>query len=118
MCAGAVALEAKTVPAEQLGQFYRSGGKWGIRYYDENGVRRRQGGFDTKTQAGKWIDGRLDTVEALRRGDTCAVRRQAMPTFAELVAEYVEQHSAERNTLHAASALAVCDRHVRRHPHR
>jgi hypothetical protein len=40
------------MPAIQRGQAYKLGvGKWGLRYYDENGVRRRKSAFPSKSAA-------------------------------------------------------------------
>jgi integrase len=66
--------------------------------------RDRAPGFATKSEAGEWLDRKVDEVEALRRGDVAAVRRQSMPTLAELVAEYLGQHNAEPNTLRTLQA--------------
>jgi hypothetical protein len=88
------------MPSRQRGRVEKlPSGRWSARWYDEHGVRQRQGGFDTKTAAGEWLDGKLAEVAGLRRGDVAAVRRQTMPTLAELVDQYLEQHSAEENTL-------------------
>lgn len=92
------------MPAIQRGSFRKRGGKWAVRWYDENSNRRERGGFDTKTAAGEWLDSKLDQVSALRRGDVGATRRQSMPTLAELVTEYTEQHNAEANTLRTLKA--------------
>ena len=37
-------------------------GRWSARWDDHGGVRRRQGGFGTKTEAGEWLDRKLDEV--------------------------------------------------------
>ena len=79
-------------------------GRWSARWYDETGVRRRQGGFDTKSAAGEWLDGKLKEVAALKRGDIPTMRRQTMLTLRELVDEYLEQHSAEKNSLRTLRA--------------
>lgn len=87
------------MPAKQRGSVARRHGSWHVRWYDEKGKRRERGGFDTKTAGREWLDTKVDGVLALRRGDLPALRRQQMPTFAELVAEYLAQHTAEANTL-------------------
>jgi integrase len=93
------------MPAIQRGTLRkREGRSWLARYYDENGARRERGGFATKSEAGEWLDAKVRSVEALRRGEVAAVRRLTMPTLAELVEEYVEQHSAEANTLRTLRA--------------
>lgn len=89
------------MPTAQRGSLYRQGTGWAARYYDETGRRRRQAGFETKTDAGKWLSTKLDEVEALRRGDVAAIRRREMPTLAELVDEFLGQHPGEANTIRA-----------------
>ena len=37
------------MPSVQAGQVIRLGGSWGVRYYAEDGKRRRQGGFATRS---------------------------------------------------------------------
>ena len=85
--------------SRQRGNLRKRGKAWASRWYDENGARRERGGFATKTEAGEWLDTKLETVTALRHGDIAVVRRQTMPTLQELVDEYVEQHNAEANTI-------------------
>jgi integrase len=87
------------MPSAQRGSTVKRGKAWQARYYDENGARKAQGGFETKTAAGDWLDGRVKGVAALRRGDPPALRRQQMPSLTELVDEYLGQHTAEANTL-------------------
>jgi integrase len=77
------------MPSIQRGQVYKRNGSWGFRWYDADGVRRRKGGFETRTDA-------LDALEnTLRRS------RGLRPelTLAELVDEYLEQHIAEASTI-------------------
>jgi hypothetical protein len=64
------------------------------------------GGSLFRHAPGRWLDTRLDTVEAFRRGDTAAVRRQDMPTLNGLVDEYLGQHVAEANTIATRPARA------------
>jgi integrase len=92
------------MPSTQRGTLDKRGRTWQARWFDENGARRSRGGFATKAEAGEWLDGRLDEVERLRRGEPAAVRRQTMPTLQELVDEYLEQHSAEANTIRTLRA--------------
>jgi len=47
---------------------------------------------------------KLKEVAAFKRGDVSSIRRQTMLTLRELVDEYVEQHSAEQNTLRTLRA--------------
>lgn len=92
------------MPAKQRGQIYKSGKTWGVRFYDETGARRRQGGFASKTAAGEWWDTKVDEVAALRRGDPVALRRRQIKTLDELCDEYLEQHTAEANTIRTLTA--------------
>jgi integrase len=92
------------MPSIQRGTLDKRGKSWQARWHDENGVRRSRGGFATKSEAGEWLDAKLDEVEALRRGDVAAVRRRAMLTLAQLIAEYLGQHNAEANTLRTLKA--------------
>ena len=92
------------MPSVQRGSVVRHGSGWSARFYDEHGGRRRKGGFQTRTEALEWLARKLGQVEALRSGDVSAVRRQAMPTLTQLVDEYLEQHSAEQNTLRTLRA--------------
>jgi integrase len=87
------------MPSVQRGSVVKHGSGWSARYYDETNARRRKGGFGTRSDALEWLGRKLDEVEALRNGDVGAVRRQTMPTLGRLVDEYLEQHSAEQNTL-------------------
>lgn len=92
------------MPSVQRGTLDKRGRSWQGRYHDENGLRRSRGGFPTKSEAGDWLDRKLEEVEALRRGDVVALRRREMPTLSELVDEYVAQHSAEANTIRTLRA--------------
>jgi hypothetical protein len=87
------------MPADQLGSVVKLRGSWGVRYYDEQGKRKRQAGFETKSAATSWLSARDDEVAALRRGDVAVLRRRDMPTLGELVDEFLAQHNAEANTL-------------------
>jgi integrase len=87
------------MPANQRGSVVKRGNRWQARWYDENGKRRSEGGFDTKTAARDWVDGKAKVVLALRRGDLPALRRSEMPTLGELVHEFLAQHNAEDSTL-------------------
>jgi integrase len=89
------------MPARQRGSTVRRGQSWGVGYYDETSARRFQGGFQTKSEARDWLDSRLGTVEAMRRGDVAALRRKQMPTPSELVEEFTAQHVAEASSIAA-----------------
>ena len=88
------------MPARQRGAVVKRGpGNWQARYRDEDGLQRGQSGFETKSDARDWLDGKLPEVAALRRGEHSALRRRNPPTLGELVDEYLGQHNAEKTTL-------------------
>jgi integrase len=87
------------MPARQRGSTVKRGKTWAARWRDETGEAKFRGGFDTKTAARNWLERKIDEVEALRRGDPAATRRQDMPTLSTLVDEYLAQHVAEPNTI-------------------
>jgi integrase len=72
---------------------------WEARWYDENLKRKSLGGFESKTDALDFCERQVKEVSALRRGDLPTLRRQEMPTLGQLVTEYLDQHTAEANTL-------------------
>jgi integrase len=57
------------MPAKQRGSVIKRSTRWGVRYYDEKGVRRSPSGFPTKTAAADWLETKLDEIDALRSGD-------------------------------------------------
>lgn len=85
----------RSVPkAQRTGSVVKfASGKFGVRYYDEHGVRRRAGGFATKTAAGEWLDNRIADVAALRRGDVVS-REHRPPTVSALLDTFLERHGA------------------------
>ena len=77
------------MPATQHGQPYRlSPGKWGLRYYDATGERRRKSPFPTKSAALAWY---RDVIEPQLRGEPAAV---AELTLAEFIPLYLDRHAA------------------------
>jgi integrase len=77
------------MPPTQRGQAYRLGpNRWGLRYYDLDGVRRRKSPFPTKSAA---LAHYRDHVEPVLRGES-APRPEL--TLAELVELYLERHAA------------------------
>src|SRR5687767_4900532 len=92
------------MPSVQQGGVSRHGNGWRATYYDDNGNRHRKGGFETKSAGREWVNGKVEEVAALRRGDPATIRRRDLPTFAELVAEFLEQHNAEANTIRTLKA--------------
>jgi integrase len=79
------------MPAEQRGAIYPTAKGYGIRWYDEHGVRRRRAGFKSKSEARAWFQ----NVEAKRmRGDTPAPEPI---TLTEHVDRYLEAHAVGRD---------------------
>lgn len=77
------------MPAIQRGQAYRLGpNRWGLRYYDTQGVRRRKSAFPSKSAA---LAHYRDIVEPQLRGDPVATPQL---TLAEFVPIYLERHAA------------------------
>jgi integrase len=88
------------MPSRQRGRIEKlPSGRWTVRYYDESGVRVRQGGFETKTAASEWLDRKLQDVQALRRGDAHAVARAEEITFGQLVERFLVAHEADEVTI-------------------
>jgi hypothetical protein len=74
------------MPATQRGQAYRLGpNKWGLRYYDTEGVRRRKSPFPSKSAA---LAHYHDIVEPELRGDAPVARDL---TLAEFIPLYLER---------------------------
>ncbi|MGH2869035.1 MAG: tyrosine-type recombinase/integrase [Solirubrobacteraceae bacterium] len=77
------------MPPIQRGQAYRLGpNRWGLRYYDVDGSRRRKSPFATKSAA---LSHYRDVVEPRLRGEA-----EPLPelTLAEFVPLYLERHAA------------------------
>lgn len=79
------------MPAKQRGSVIKRGSTWGVRYYDENGVRRSPSGFATKTAAADWLDKQLDEIEALRRGELIPAAERP-GTVDELLDLFLDKH--------------------------
>jgi integrase len=95
------------MPSAQRGTLAKRGDRWSARWRDETGKPRRRtfgAGREGKAEAQAFLERTLREVEALRRGDPIATRRQELPTLAELVDEYVAQHPGEPNTLRTLRA--------------
>ena len=56
------------MPARQEGQPYRTGNGWGLRYYDEDGQRRRQSGFSSRSEARAWFREAGEAGKGRQRG--------------------------------------------------
>ncbi len=86
------------MPSVQRGQVRKVGRGYAARFYDEDGTRRQQGGFQTRSAAVAFLNVKVGEVAALRRGDPSAIRRRSMPTLADLADEYLGVHTGEANT--------------------
>ena len=77
------------MPATQRGSAYKiATGKWGLRYYDADGERRRKSPFPSKSAA---LAHYRDVVEPGRRGDPAAM---PVLTLGQFVPLYLERHAA------------------------
>jgi integrase len=77
------------MPATQRGQAYRLGpNRWGLRYYDTEGARRRKSPFPSKSAA---LAHYRDVVEPQLRGEPAKLPDL---TLAQLVDLYLERHAA------------------------
>lgn len=77
------------MPATQRGQAYRLGpNRWGLRYYDATGNRRRKSPFPSKSAA---LAHYRDVIEPQLRGDPIALPQL---TLAEFIPLYLERHAA------------------------
>ena len=89
------------MPAIQRGQAYKLGrGRWGLRYYDRDGVRRRtKEKFPSKSAA---LQHYRDVIEPQLRGEPAPADRP--DTFADLVPVYLARHAASvrRRTIGSA----------------
>ncbi len=77
------------MPAIQRGQAYRLGpNRWGLRYYDAQGVRRRKSPFPSKSAALAYY---RDVIEPQLRGDPVTLPNLTLTEFVPL---YLERHAA------------------------
>jgi hypothetical protein len=91
------------MPPTQRGQAYKLGpGKWGLRYYDQAGVRRRKSPFPTKSAA---LQHYREHIEPVLLGQPAPLPELTVAEFVEL---YLERHAGRR--------AAADDRHAARSP--
>lgn len=89
------------MPSTQTGQPYRLGpNRWGIRYYDRDGVRRRKSPFPSKPAALRYY---RETIEPQIRGEAPP---PAELTLSELVELYLERHAARVAIVRGRSSTA------------
>jgi integrase len=86
------------MPSVQHGQVVKRGKRWGVRWYDEDGARRFQGGFETKSAARSWVDNKVEEVAALRRGDPAALAQAEAITVEEAIERFLAQHEVDPAT--------------------
>jgi integrase len=79
------------MPSVQRGSVVKRGKRWAARWYDENGIRRFQGGFETKSAAREWVDDQVQEVVGLRRGDILPTRDRPT-TVGVLLDVFLEKH--------------------------
>src|SRR4051812_43814213 len=78
----------RLMPATQRGQAYRlAPGKWGLRYYDASGARRRKSPFGSKSAALAYY---RDVIEPELRGEAPPAPDL---TLAEFVPLFLERHA-------------------------
>lgn len=78
------------MPATRRGQAYRLGpNKWGVRYYDADGNRRRKSPFPSKSAALAHYD---DVIKPQLLGEPA---EKPDPMLSEFVALYLERHAAD-----------------------
>jgi integrase len=76
------------MPAIQRGQAYRLGpNRWGLRFYDVDGVRRRKSPFPSKSAA---LTHYRDVIEPQLRGDPATMPEL---TVSQMVEVYLERHA-------------------------
>ncbi len=76
------------MPATQRGQAYRlAPNRWGLRYYDAHGARRRKSGFSSKSAA---LAHFREVIEPQLRGEPAAMPELTLGEFIEL---YLARHA-------------------------
>jgi hypothetical protein len=77
------------MPATQRGQAYRLGpNRWGLRYYDTDGKRRRKSPFPSKSAA---LVHYRDVIEPQLRGEAAPGPQLTLAAFVPM---YLERHGA------------------------
>jgi integrase len=84
------------MPASQAGSVLEKGSGWACRWYDEQGIRRFRSGFRTKSEARQWLRGKVDQVEALRRGERPSPGE--IPSVETLVDSFLATHEVDPAT--------------------
>jgi integrase len=79
------------MPSAQRGSVIKRDVSWQARWADENGARHAQGGFPTKSAARSWLDRKVETIAALRRGDVLPTSDRPA-TVDALLDLFIEKH--------------------------
>jgi integrase len=79
------------MPAEAQGSVYRTSRGYGVRFYDEHGVRRRRAGFKSRSEARAWF---ANVERPRQRGEAPAPEPV---TLAEHVDNYLAAHTVGRD---------------------
>ena len=79
------------MPADQRGHVYTTSRGFGIQWRDEQGVRRRQSGFMSRSEARRWFD---DVERKRMRGEAVAGTPLTLTELADL---YLERHALVRS---------------------
>lgn len=91
------------MPATQRGSAYRIGpNRWGLRYYDADGTRRRKSPFASKSTA---LAHYREHIEPQLRGEPAPVPDLTLSAFIPLYLEQPQRHRAaeDRRDPHRAS---------------
>src|SRR5829696_1127652 len=89
------------MPPMQRGQAYRLGpNKWGLRYYDVNGERRRKSPFPSKSAALKHY---RDVIEPELLGEPAPTPELTLAELVELFLDRTPRPSARRRSPRCAS---------------
>lgn len=74
-------------------------GKFRARWRDAEGEPQSKTLAMSKTDAQKWLDAKVDEVEAIRRGDVISKPKVDAPTFDDLCREFLSNHTASESTI-------------------
>jgi integrase len=90
------------MPSVQLGEIFKKQDHWFVRFYDQEGVRRKKGGFGAgragRQAAATWLQDKREEVEARRRGDWVEPVPRVQTTVREMNRLYVDGHDVDEQT--------------------
>jgi hypothetical protein len=106
------------MPKRQRGSVVKRGkNNFGVRWYDDTGKRKYQGGFRTASEAEDWADNAVREVSALRRGDL--PKPSDIPTVETLIDSFLDSHEVDpATTVKMRFELAHAKRGFAGKPHR